>query len=304
MEGEFPMELRHLKYFVTVAEELHFGRAALRLNMSQPPLSQQIRQLEDQLGFPLFYRDKHHVELSEAGRVFLEEARLTLANIEQARAAAEKAHQGAVGRLVVGFLGSTTYSMVPLLLQYRARYPLVNLMLRQMKTGHQLQALNDRSIQLGVVRSPIRTSNLASETFLKESFVAIVPSGHPLAQQGSIRMQDLTEEPLILSSRYNGNTYHETVINLCHQAGFSPKIALEVPELLTIVAFVSEGMGIAIVPASFRHQQNKGIVYRELSGVTETLRTVFIWRKDEQSPILREFLKLSEEYFLKRLEAK
>jgi DNA-binding transcriptional LysR family regulator len=297
------MEFRHLKYFITVAEELHFGRAAIRLNMSQPPLSQQIRQLEDELGFPLFYRDKHHVELSEAGRVFLEEARLTLANMEQAQAAAEKAHQGMIGRLVVGFVGSTTYSLVPLLMQYREQYPIVNLTLHQMKTGHQLQALNDRSMHLGVVRNPIRTANLISETFLKERFVAILPAAHPLAKRKNLRMQDLADEPFILSSRFNGTTYHETVMHLCYQAGFTPNIALEVPELLTIVAFVAEGMGIALVPASFKHQQNQGIVYRELLEVTETLRTVFIWRKDEQSSILREFLKLSEEYFTKHSES-
>lgn len=297
------MELRHLRYFVTVAEELHFGRAALRLNISQPPLSQQIRQLEVKLGFPLLYRDKHHVELTEAGKVYLEEARLILANIELARSAAEKAHQGTIGRLVVSFLGSTTYNVVPLLLQYRKRYPQVDLTLHQMKTGHQLQALHDRSIHLGVVRSPIRTAHLNSEVFLKEPFVAILPRTHPLAKSEALCMQDLADEPFILSSRYNGTSYHETVIKLCHQAGFSPEIVLEVPELLTIVAFVSEGMGIALVPASFRHQQNENIVYRELLGVAETLKTVFIWRKDELSPILREFLKLSEEFFFKLSES-
>ncbi|NRF94358.1 LysR family transcriptional regulator [Paenibacillus frigoriresistens] len=292
------MELRHLRYFVTVAEELHFGRAALRLSISQPPLSQQIRQLEDEFGFPLFYRDKHHVELTEAGKVFLEEARLTLAKIEQALSAAEKAHQGARGRLVVGFLGSTTYNVVPLLLVYRKRFPLVDLTLHQMKTGHQLQALHDRSIHLGVVRNPVRTSQLVSETFQTEPFVAILSKSHPLALHENLRMQDLADEPFIVSSRYNGTSYHETVINLCYQAGFSPKIALEVPELLTIVAFVSEGMGIALVPSSFRHQQNNNIVYRELIDVTESLKTVFLWRKDEKSPILHEFLKVSEEFFM------
>jgi len=294
------MELRHLRYFITVAEELHFGRAAARLNMSQPPLSQQIRQLEEEMGFPLFYRDKRIVELTEAGKVFLEEARITLAHVEQAQSAAEKAHLGAKGRLVVGFLGSTTYNVVPFLQQFRMRYPMVDLTLHQMKTDRQLQALRERSIHLGVVRHPIQTLNLESEIFLREPFIAILPRLHPLAIRESISMQDLAEEPLILSSRYNGTNYHEAVINLCNQAGFSPKIALEVPELLTIIAFVSEGMGIALVPASFRHQQNTGIVYRELVDVSATLKSVFVWRKDEQSPILQEFLKLSKEYVLKQ----
>lgn len=290
------MELRHLRYFVTVAEELHFGRAAARLNISQPPLSQQIRQLEDELGFPLFYRDKHRVELTEAGKVYLEETRLMLAHVEQARAAAEKAHQGAQGRLVIGFLGSTTYNIVPMLQQFRFRYPKVDLTLHQMKTDRQLQALHDRSIHLGVVRNPIQTPVLTSDIYMKESFVAIFPKQHSLAVKERLCMQDLANEKFVLSSGYNGTTYHEAVISLCDQAGFSPQIALEVPEIHTIVAFVSEGMGVALVPASFKHQQNNAIVYRELEDVTASLKTVFIWRSDEQSSVLQEFLKLSKEY--------
>jgi len=289
------MELRHLRYFVTVAEELHFGRAAVRLNMSQPPLSQQIRQLEDELGFPLFYRDTHRVELTEAGKVYLEETRFMLAHIEQARAAAEKAHQGAKGRLVIGFLGSTTYNIVPILQQFRLRYPMVDLTLHQMKTDRQLQALHDRSIHLGVIRNPIQTPVLKSEVYMNESFVAIFPKEHPLASKEQIYMRDLAEEKFILSSGYNGTTYHEAVISLCDQAGFSPQIALEVPEIHTIVAFVSEGMGVALIPASFKHQQNNAIVYRELEDVTTSLKTVFVWRSDEQSSVLKEFLQLSNE---------
>lgn len=290
------MELRHLRYFVTVAEELHFGRAAVRLNISQPPLSQQIRQLEEELGFPLFYRDTHRVELTEAGRVYLEETRLLLAHVEQARAAAEKAHQGAKGRLVIGFLGSTTYNIVPILRQFRTHYPMVDLNLHQMKTDRQLQALHDRSIHLAVVRNPVETPILASDIYLMEPFVVILPKGHPLAIQDRIRMQDLSNEKFILSSGYHGTTYHEAVISLCDQAGFSPQIALEVPELHTIVAFVSEGMGISLVPSSFRHQQNNAIVYRDLEEVKAELKTVFVWRSDEQSSVLQEFLKLSQEF--------
>jgi len=295
------MELRHIKYFVAVAEELHFGKAAARLNMSQPPLSQQIRQLEDELGFPLFYRNKHHVELTEAGKVFLEETRLTLEHLEKSRVMAEKAHQGAKGRLVVGFLGSTTYNVVPLLGQYKLRYPMVDLTLHQMKSDRQLQALRDRSIHLGIVRNPVDTPDLASETLMTEPFAAILPKRHRLAERESLNMLDLQDEPFIVSSRYSGATYYDAVMSLCEQAGFSPNIALEVPELHTIVAFVSEGMGVALVPASYRHQQNEGVVYRELRNVDAMLRTVLIWRKDEPSPILREFVELSRE--LRQIDA-
>lgn len=289
-----PMDLRHLRYFVAVSEELHFGRAAARLNISQPPLSQQIRQLEDELGFPLFFRNKHHVELTEAGKVFLEETRLTLAHVEQARDAAEKANQGATGRLSIGFIGSSTYNIVPLLQNFNKRFPMVNLALQQMKTGRQLRALHERQIHLGIVRTPIDSPVLASETILREPFVVALPETHPLSKRETLSIQELADEPFILSSGHHGSTYHDAVMKLCYHAGFPPKVALEVPEILTIVAFVAEGMGIALVPASFRHQQNKGIVYRDLLDAEATLATTFVWRKDDKSPVLQQFLKLCQ----------
>jgi DNA-binding transcriptional LysR family regulator len=290
-----PMELRHLRYFITVAEELHFGRAASRLNISQPPLSQQIHQLEHELGFPLLIRNKHHVKLTEAGRVFLEEARLTLAHIEKALDAAERAHLGATGRLTIGFVGSTTYNIVPLLQNYRQRFPSVNLTLHQMKTTHQLQALHDGRIQLGIVRTPMQSPFLTFDSIHREPFVAVLPQTHPLASQAALHLQQLAHEDFILSSRSNGSYYHDAVIRLCNQCGFYPKIALEAPEILTIVAFVSAGMGVALVPASFRDQQNKKVVYCELDDIDSSLEMAFVWRKDETSPVLEEFLKACKE---------
>ncbi len=284
------MELRHLRYFITVAEELHFGRAASRLNISQPPLSQQINQLEQELGFPLLFRNKHHVKLTEAGKVFLEEARLILAHVEKAFDAADRAHRGATGRLTIGFVGSTTYTIVPLLQNYRQRFPSVNLTLHQMKTANQLQALHDGRIQLGIVRTPVQSPFLTYDVIHQEPFVAVLPQTHPLASRKKICLLDLAHEDFILSSRSTGSFYHDAVIRLCYKSGFHPKIALEVPEILTIVAFVSAGMGVALVPASFQNQQNKEVVYRELNEADSSLEMAFVWRKDEQSPILQQFL--------------
>ncbi|WP_372814361.1 LysR substrate-binding domain-containing protein [Paenibacillus sp.] len=287
------MELRHLRYFITVAEELHFGKAATRLNMSQPPLSQQIRQLEEELGFPLLYRNKQHVKLTEAGKVFLEEVRIAIAQVEQACLVAQKANQGLLGRLSIGFVGSSTYSVAPLLHRFLLHSPKINITLHQMKTANQLHALHEGSIHLGIVRTHIHSPNIVSEVICSEKFVAIFPEGHPMTQREALRMIDLENERFILTTR--GSTYHDTVIHLCYQAGFSPNIALELPEILTIMAFVSQGMGVSIVPASFRHQQNKGIVYRELADVTSTLETYFVWRSEEKSKVLQEFIKLSKD---------
>lgn len=284
------MELRHLRYFITVAEELHFGKAAARLNMSQPPLSQQIRQLEGELGFPLLYRNKHTVELTEAGKVFLDEARIALAQIDQARLVAQKADQGLIGRISIGFVGSTTYILAPLLQRFLLHSPHINMTLHQMKTTNQIQALHDRSIHLGVVRTHIQSPHLVSEAIDSETFAVIVPLGHPLAHKEVLRMKELEHERFILSSK--GSTYHDAVIHLCYQAEFSPNIALELPEISTILAFVSQGMGISIVPSSFRHQQHMGIVYREIEDAGIALKTYFVWHKEEKSKVLEQFLNI------------
>ncbi|MBE9915562.1 LysR family transcriptional regulator [Paenibacillus donghaensis] len=288
------MELRHLRYFVTVAEELHFGRAASRLNIAQPPLSQQIRQLENELGFPLLFRNKQRVELTEAGKVFLEECRLTLKHIERAANAAEQAHKGATGRLDIGFVGSTTYNIVPILQNYRLRFPSVNLVIHQMKTSNQLQALHDGSIHLAIVRTPIQNPLLNSKVILREKFIVALPDTHPLASRTSLRTQDLANEEFIIPSRNNGSIYHDAVINLCYKAGYQPKISMETPEILTIVAFVSAGVGVAFVPASFQNQRNIGVIYRELDEADYGLEMSFVWRKEEKSQVLQEFLKLME----------
>lgn len=284
------MELRHLRYFVTVAEELNFGRAAARLNITQPPLSQQIRQLEQELGFPLLFRTKQRVELTEAEKVFLEEARITLAHIDKTLDSARRAHLGAAGRLDIAFVGSATYRIVPLLQSYRMRFPSVSLVLHQMKTANQLQALHESQIHLGIIRSPVQSPLLASTVIYRERFLVALPHTHPLTRENQLRIQDLEHQDFILPSRSNGSMYHEAVIRLCFQSGFYPKIALEAPEILTIVAFVSAGMGIALVPASFQNQQNIGVVYRELENVGTMLDMVMVWRKNEKSQVLKQFL--------------
>ncbi len=284
------MELRHIRYFVAVAEELHFGRAASRLNMAQPPLSQQIRQLEEELGFPLLFRSKQRVELSEAGKVFLEECRSILERMDRAVGAAEQAHNGATGRLNIGFVGSTTYHIASFLHHYRLQFPTVHLALHQMKTANQIEALREGRLHLAIVRTPVQSPFLISKVVLREKFIAAIPKAHALTKREKIRVQDLADENFIVPSRSSGSIYHDAVIHLCYKAGYKPRISLEAPEILTIVAFVSEGMGVAFVPASFQNQTNEGVVYKELDEIDAALEMSFVWRKEEKSPALQQFL--------------
>jgi DNA-binding transcriptional LysR family regulator len=164
----------------------------------------------------------------------------------------------------------------------------------QLKTTNQLQALHDGRIHLGIVRTPVQSPFLNSKVIQRERFVVALPQAHPLANHKKIHMKDLIKEDFIVSSRNNGSIYHDAVIHLCYQAGYRPKITLEAPEILTIVAFVSTGMGVALVPDSFRNQQNKGVIYQELDGVDATLEMSFVWRKNEKSQVLQEFLHFIE----------
>lgn len=235
------MELRHLRYFVTVAEELHFGRAADRLQMAQPPLSQQIRQLEQELGVQLLYRTKRTVQLTESGRVFLQQARQILAQSEQAIEMAQRASRGEVGRLAIGFVGSATYSILPLALRtFRRRFPDVHLLLREMTTTEQIEALHDNQIQLGFVRSPLNDAELSVETILQESFVAVLPKDHVLASQDQVLLPSLANEPFVFFPRHLGTGFYDQIVDMCQQAGFTPHVAQEAIQMQTIVSLVPQ----------------------------------------------------------------
>src|SRR5579875_998382 len=198
-EMEEAMELRHLRYFVAVAEELHFGRAAARLMIVQPSLSQQIRQLEDELGFPLLRRTKRSVELTDAGRVFLAEARDVLARVQSAKYAAQRANRGEVGRLVVGYISSSAFDLLPVLLRaYRERFPDVEVTLRELNTQEQVRALEEGHIHVGLLRLPISTPLINIEVVRREPIVCALPEEHPLASLERIPVALLGPEPVVM----------------------------------------------------------------------------------------------------------
>jgi DNA-binding transcriptional LysR family regulator len=290
------MELRHLRYFVTVAEELHFGRAAQRLQIAQPPLSQQIRQLEEELGVQLFHRTKRSVQLTEAGQLFLEEASQILTRAEQAIQIVQRADRGETGRLTLGFVGSATYSVLPVVLKvFRRRFPEVLVSLYEMTTTQQVQALHEDRIHLGFVRPPIYEQELMIESILKEPFVAVLPEFHRLANETQISLLTLANDPFILFPRYLGSGFYDQIVNMCQQVGFQPQVAQEAIQMQTIISLVAAELGVALVPASVQNLQRVGVVYKALAESTSQVELAMVWRPDKISSVLQKFLEVTRQ---------
>lgn len=292
------MELRHLRYFVAVAEELHFGRAAQRLQMTQQPLSQQIRDLEAELGVELFHRTKRQVRLTEAGRAFLEQAYQLLAKAEQAVQVARLADQGQFGRLVVGLCGLATYSVLPRVLKaFRERSPNVELELHQMTSSGQVQALQDRQIHLGFVTPPVHDETLTIKLMLQEPFVVLLPETHPLATQLEVPLQALANDSFILVPRNSEPGYYDRCISLLKQAGFAPRVSQQATEMQTILSLVAAGLGVSLFPASARTLYREGVIYTALTPLTSKIELALVWRQHESSAVLQVFLEVVNEIF-------
>ena len=293
------MELRHLRYFVVVAEELNITRAAKLLQMAQPPLSQQIHQLEEELGVTLFHRSKRRIELTDAGQVFLEEARRTLAQAEHARRMAQRAQRSEIGRLVMGFVSEATYDLLPIMLQaYRARFPQVEIVLREMTTMQQVQALQKGSIHLGMLRPPIPETGLNLQIVREEPFVVVLPPTTRFAPDERLSLSALSEEPFVLFPRAISPGVYDQVIRLCNQAGFSPIIIQEATELHTILGLVAVGIGVSLLPASVRLLRSQGVVYRALPQTETQASTALAWRQDSRSSVLFTFLDVAKQSLL------
>jgi len=285
------MELRHLRYFIAVAEGLHFGRAAERLCIAQPPLSQQIQQLERELGFRLFDRTQRHVELTSAGQLMLEEAREVLSGLERAAAAGRRVARGEVGWIGIGFVGTATYEFLPAALSaFRALHPEVELVLRELVSARQVQALRDRRIHVGLARPGIVEKGIVSVPLYQEPLVAALPARHPLAQQERLTLAVLAEEPFILFPRYPKPSYADLLIALCEEAGFSPQVAQEAAEIHTAISLVAAGLGVTLVPASVQSAHRDGIAYRAFEDPQPTTELTAIHRTGETSPIVSAFL--------------
>lgn len=289
------IELRHLHYFIAVAEELHFSRAAERLHISQPPLSQQIRALEEQLGVKLFERTKRQVQLTEAGEVFLERSYLLLEQLEQAIEVTQRIGRGEVGRLAIAFVDSATYTVLPDILSvFREQFPAVELRLHEMTTAQQIQALHLKQVDIGIVRSAIREPGLSVECLLQESLVLALPQTHPLCAHNKVSLSTLASESFILFPAKLGPVFYEQIIDMCQQAGFRPKVAQEAVQMQTIIGLVAAGLGIAFVPTSMQNFYRSGVVYRPLQEQTPSSGLHLAWRQHDSSPVIRAFLNLAQ----------
>jgi DNA-binding transcriptional LysR family regulator len=306
------IELRQLRYFLAVAEEKHFGRAALRLHMTQPPLSQTIQGLEHMLGTPLFMRTKRSVALTPAGEALLPEARRIL---EQAAALPDLVHRaasGSAGLLTLSFISTADYSILPpLLLRFRERFPQVRIDLREATTDVQLDDLMQGKIDAGLLLPPLSAKAsvlLAYQPLLSEPLLAAIPQGWPGGKNGqksrrktqglegvadsagALSLKALAELPLIIFPRRISPAFHDTIIACFRDAGVTPHIGQEAIQMQTIIGLVSAGMGMALVPQSVSNLKRPGVDYRSLREATPFVETGLAWRRDNHSPVLAALL--------------
>lgn len=285
------MELRQLRHFLALADELHFGRAAQRLALTQPPLSQSIQKLERELGVRLFERTRRRVALTHAGKAFLDEARPLLARAGGAVERARRAGRGETGRLAVGFLANTAYTLLPLVLrEFAQRFPQVTLELRELTQPQQFEALRRENIDVALLRPPVEDPELASQVILEEPFVAALPSGHALCALRRIPVLRLAGEPFVMYPRQPSLVFHHQVMEICLRSGFSPRVAQEVSQTHTVVALVSAGIGVALVPHSAQKIGLVGVAYRPLREAAPPAQLATAWRRADASPVVAAFL--------------
>lgn len=267
------MELRHLRYFVAAAEELHFTRAAARLGIAQPPLSQQIGQLEQEIGARLFHRGARGVTLTDAGVLFLAEARGVLQRVEHARRAAREIGRGARGSIRIGFTSAASFNpfVTSAISQYRTAFPAVEVRLEENATSLLLQQLREKRLDVAFLRqAPGQAEDLPHHFILAEEMLIAVPSGHPLAGVKKARLAAFAREPFIMFPRANGRSLYDAIIGACREAGFVPKVIQEVPQMASTINLVATGIGVTVVPASMRQLRSHGVRYLKIEGPAPT----------------------------------
>ncbi|MFE6053306.1 LysR family transcriptional regulator [Kitasatospora sp. NPDC056446] len=291
------LPLPQLHAFVVLAEELHFGHAAARLGIAQPPLSQQIRRLEDRVGHPLFRRDPGGVRLTPAGRELLPAARRALAGLADGLAAARAVGRGEAGRLRIGFSASLALTVLPGLLDaFRRDCPAVRLDLREMTSAPQTAALHERAIDVGLLREPPADEpDLRFRTVLSEPFVAVLPAAHPLAGRRTVPLDRLAGEPFVLLPRAEGPQLYDRITGLCAEAGFLPRIAQHAVEWQTVCALVGAGLGVSLAPAGIRRIRLRGVAFRRIEPATARTRVAVAWRADDPDPLVGRFLAAVDE---------
>lgn len=286
------IELRHLRYFIAVAEELHFGHAAARLNISQPPLSQQIQILEQQIGARLFARTNRSVSLTEAGRQFLADSRQILSQVDDAAARAARLHHGETGELRIGFTSSAPFikAVSDTLSTFRRRYPDVHIQTRETNTREQIVPLNEGALDLGLMRNTQLPDTLVWERVLREPLLAMVPRDHPLASQPRVSLRELAREPFVFFDPHVGTGLYDDILGLLRRYDLTPVITQEVGEAMTIIGLVAAGLGVSILPASFRRVQLSEMCWLPIAEQDAVSEMWLVWSKHhEQGQAARRF---------------
>lgn len=290
------MELRHVRYFVAVAEELHFGQAARRTHVAQPALSKQVRSLELELGVELLDRRKRGVRLTDAGKAFLEKAYLILDRVGEAEQAAVRASRGEVGQLTVGFSGMSLYSILPETVRaFGERFPGVELTLQEQCTRTLTEGLLSASFDVGFLHPPVTTDALVLHKVWSEPLIAALPQGHPLSGREEVSVADLAEDPFVLFPRNECPEHYDEIVALCRVAGFSPKVTHETALPQTVIGLVAAGVGVSLVWESMRDLKRPGVVYSRLTDPAPRMATAVAWRRDNHSPVLRAFVDVARE---------
>lgn len=299
------MELRHLRYFIVVAEEGSFTRAAVRLNMQQPPLSQQIRALEDEIGFELFVRHAKGIALTAAGSVFLQEARAVLASLTEATDRAARVATGSEGSVSIGITSSASaHRLIPDLIQrFRQSRPNVTLLFREGNAAELTEALAARTLDFAFVRQPVVfPEGVEYKRIDEEEMLLVLPAGHPLLKRRAgramprIPLTALRDEKFILVRRHGAPGMYADLIDACVRAGFSPAIVAEVERMLTNISLVAAGVGVSAVPASMKGFHEDRVTYCRIQDGNATLSAplTLAHRRDDLSPAARHFIALAE----------
>jgi DNA-binding transcriptional LysR family regulator len=290
------LELRHFRYFVAVAEELHFGRAAQRLHISQPPLSQQIQAMEDILSVKLFRRSRRKVELTEAGAILLCEARKALTQADHAVSVVRGAARGEVGSLVIGFTGSSPFNdvMPRLIGRFRHAWPDVQLSLREMSTAAQMAALTEGGLDLGFARpgTGLPFAEVELRLVQREPLLAVFDSRHPLAARSRVAMADLADQPFIMHPRHIGVGLYDRVMDVASAAGFRPRVVIEAHQMSTVVSLAAIGVGVSVVPEGMRRVSIDGLEFRPLTDAMAHVDLFVACRRDHRPTTVTNFLSL------------
>ena len=288
------IELRHLRYFVAVAEELHFGRAANRLHLAQPPLSQQIRRLEQIVGHALFTRTSRAVKLTSAGEIFLGRARRTLRNVHEDVEEARSIGRGEVGFLRVGFIGSSMLTALPGMLgRYRHQYPKVNLQLSEFHTSGVIQQLLDDAMDVGIMRDSGPTDGLIVEPLFSEPFIWVLPSRHPLARRKALSGAELRDEPFVMPPVIASRRAYDKLVSLCEAHGFRPQVVQVASQWLTILRLVGAGIGVTVAPACVQRIATPDVICRRVQGIRTRSDIELAYRVREDRAIVKTFCDLA-----------